>query len=136
MAITGGCYCGAIRYKADGEPIMKANCHCRECQYFSGGQANTIMAMPASDFVYTQGEPKQYRRADLEQGALREFCATCGTHILTRSSALPQAVILKVGTLDDPSVYGGPQMAMQVADAQSFHHVPDGIPSFERFPGQ
>lgn len=136
MAIKGGCYCGAIRYEAGGDAIMKASCHCRECQYFTGGQANTIMAMPTAEFRYTLGMPKGYRRADLERGALREFCSDCGTHIATRSPSLPQAVILKVGTLDDPSVFGAAQMAMQVADAQSFHHVPDDIARFERFPGQ
>jgi hypothetical protein len=136
MAITGGCYCGAVRYEAGGDPVLKASCHCRECQYFTGGQPNLFMAMPASEFRYTLGQPKGYRRADLEQGALREFCAACGTHLVTRSSALPNAVILKVGTLDDPAVFGGPQMAMQTADAQSFHHIPDDIATFERFPGQ
>ena len=37
MAITGRCYCGAVRYEADGPPAFKGQCHCRECQYISGG---------------------------------------------------------------------------------------------------
>ncbi len=45
------------------------------------------------------------------------------------------AVILKVGTLDDPSVYGEPQMAIYTIDKQSFHHLPEGLASFERTPG-
>eukprot|EP01034_Spumella_vulgaris_P013891 gene13891-17752_t len=44
------------------------------------------------------------------------------------------AVIVKVGTLDDPSVFT-PGMAIQAADKQAFHRIPDGIPIFERFPG-
>jgi hypothetical protein len=43
-------------------------------------------------------------------------------------------VLLKVGTLDDPSVFGGPAMAIYTIDKQSFHHVPEGIPAFERTP--
>jgi hypothetical protein len=65
----------------------------------------------------------------------REFCAGCGTHILARSSNLPGAVLLKVGTLDDPGVFGGPQMVIYTIDKQSFHHVPEGVPVFERLPG-
>jgi hypothetical protein len=45
------------------------------------------------------------------------------------------AVILKVGTLDDLSLYGGPEMAIFTIDKQSFHVIPEGLASFERVPG-
>jgi len=135
MNLEGGCYCGGLRYRATGDPVFQGQCHCRECQYISGGHPNVIMAMPESGFSYTKGAPKQFRRSDLERPVTREFCAESGTHILAKSSALPGALIIKVGTLDDPSVYGSPQMAIFLIDKQSFHHVPDGIPTFERVPG-
>ena len=135
MHVEGGCYCGAVRYRADGEPIMKAQCHCRECQYITGGSPNVFMIMPAAGFAITKGETKPFRRTDLANPVTREFCPNCGTHLLTRSPNLPDAVILKVGTMDDPSQFGGPQMAIFCIDKQSFHRIPEGIPAFERFPG-
>jgi hypothetical protein len=48
---------------------------------------------------------------------------------------LPGVVMIKVGTLDDPSLFGAPQMVIYTADKQSFHHVPEGVPAFERVPG-
>ena len=135
MNLEGGCYCGGLRYRATGDPVFKGQCHCRECQYVSGGHPNVVMAMPESGFSYTKGAPKQFRRSDLERPVTREFCADCGTHILAKSSALSGALIIKVGTLDDPSLYGSPQMAIFLIDKQSFHHVPEGIPTFERVPG-
>ena len=135
MTITGGCYCGAVRYEAEGDPIMKARCHCRECQYFTGGEGNDFIAMPIAGFRFTKGQPKAFTRADLKGAATREFCGNCGTPLLTRSPALPIAVILKVGALDDPKQFGGPQVILQTADAHAFHLMPEGVPAFARFPG-
>ena len=136
MKIEGGCYCGALRYKAEGDPMFKGQCHCRECQYFSGGQPNVIVAMPNSGFSYTKGAPKGFARKDLASPVTREFCADCGTHILARTPRVPGAVMLKVGVLDDPSVYGSAQMVIYTIDKQSFHHIPSGVPTFERVPGR
>jgi len=135
MKVEGGCYCGALRYGTEGDPVFKGQCHCRECQYISGGHPNVVMGMPEAGFSYTKGAATQFRRSDLENPVTREFCGACGTHILTKTSNLPGAVLIKVGTLDDPSIFGGPQMAIFTADKQSFHTVPEGVPTFERLPG-
>jgi hypothetical protein len=136
MKLEGGCYCGALRYVAEGKPVLKAQCHCRECQYISGGGPNLFMLMPREGFAYTKGTPKQFRRADLENAVTREFCAECGTHILTRRPGLEQ-LVLKVGTLDDPaSGYGAPKMAIYTIDKQPFHLIAEGLPAFERVPGK
>jgi hypothetical protein len=133
MKLEGGCYCGELRYVAEGEPTLKAQCHCRECQYISGGAPNMFMLMPPEGFRYTKGTPKQFTRSDLDDAVTREFCPECGTHVLTRRPGL-HAIVLKVGTLDDPGQFGGPKMAIYTIDRQDFHHIPDGMPSFERLP--
>lgn len=135
MKVTGRCYCGAVHYEADGEPLMRVQCHCRECQYIAGGSVNVVMGMPVDGFRYTHDEPKAFSRSDLERPVTREFCGACGTHLVTKAPGLPSAVMLKVGTLDDPSVFGTPQMAIYHSEAQSYHAVPEGCAVFERFPG-
>ena len=80
------------------------------------------------------GEAKPFRRDDLERPVTREFCPNCGTHILTRSPARPGSIILKVGTLDDPSVFT-PGAAIFTCDKQAFHHIPEDIPAFDKRPG-
>lgn len=134
MKLEGGCYCKGLRYAADGEPVMKAQCHCRECQYITGGSANVFVAMPIPGFKYTKGTPKQFTRKDIERPATREFCPDCGTHVVTRAQGFP-AVIVKVGSLDDPKLYGSPNMAIYTCDKQAFHRIPEGIPTFEKLPG-
>lgn len=134
MNLEGGCYCGAVRFRAEGDALFQGQCHCRECQYISGGHPNVVMAMPETGFSYSKGAPKEFRRSDLDNPVTRTFCADCGTHLLTETPALPGAKLIKVGVLDDPSVFS-PQMAIFLVDKQAFHHVPEGIGAFERGPG-
>jgi hypothetical protein len=134
MKLEGGCYCGALRYVAEGDPMMQAQCHCRECQYIAGGGPNFFIAMPIKGFSYTKGTPKLFTRKDLDHPVTREFCAECGTHVVTRPPGFP-ALIIKVGTLDDPSAFAGPQMAIYTVDKQPYHVIPEGMLTFERLPG-
>lgn len=131
--LEGGCYCGAVRYKAEGKPLFKGQCHCRACQYISGGGPNFYMLMPLDGFAYTKGTPATFTRSDLEAPVTREFCGTCGTPIATHRPGV-DAVILKVGSLDDPAAFGGPKAAIFTAEEQPFHVVAEGVPKFAGLP--
>jgi hypothetical protein len=133
MKFEGGCYCGAVRYSAEGEPMMKAECFCRECQNITGGNSLLAMAMPAENFAITKGTVKGYKRADLENGVTREFCADCGTHLTTRAPGFEAGVILKVGTMDDPSLFGGAESANFACDKQEYHRLPDNMPVHQKW---
>jgi len=43
-------------------------------------------------------------------------------------------VVLKIGTLDDPSVYGGAEKAIFTGEGQPSHLSADGVPAFEGLP--
>ena len=130
---SGHCYCGALSYTVTGKPMGKAQCHCRECQYISGGGPNYFMVLPQIGFVWTTGSPQTFTRTDIDGAVTRCFCGTCGTHI---TSQLPDGLrtVLKVGTLDDPSVYKGPKAAIYTVDQQPFHEIPSDLPCFEGLP--
>ena len=133
MEVDGGCYCGEVRYHAEGEAIMRAQCHCRECQYIAGGSPALLLALPETGFAFTKGATKAFTRSDIENPVTREFCPNCGTHLLTRAPGLPM-VLLKVGGLDDPKAFEGPQAIFFTCDQQPFHVLPDGVPTHERLP--
>ena len=42
--ITGGCLCGKIRYEAEVELFLAIRCHCRDCQYVSGGEPAALVS--------------------------------------------------------------------------------------------
>jgi len=52
---------------------------------------------------------------------------------VTRPPSVP-GIVLKVGTLDDPTLFGAPQIAIYTVDKQAFHQIPEGMPAFERLP--
>ena len=78
-------------------------------------------------------EEKTAELLSVNYAVTREFCAVCGTHMISRRPGL-RPVVLKIGTLDDPSVYGGAQKAIFTAEGQPFHLIADGVPAFEGLP--
>ena len=133
MKIQGGCYCGEIRYLSLGKPEASIQCHCRECQYITGGNPNVLMIFPLDDFQFTKGNPKEFKRSDLENPVTRLFCNNCGTAIGTKSPFREKSIILKVGTFDDPSVFK-PEIAIFTCDMQKFHHIDGSLKSFDKRP--
>lgn len=134
MTISGKCYCGALAYEADGDVLMRVQCHCRECRHVSGGGANYMVGLAEDSFRYVKGQPATYKRADLKEPVTREFCGACGSPILSRTSRAPGAVLVKVGTLDDESHFQRPDAAIYMDEAQEYHLVLDGVPTFEKAP--
>src|SRR5882724_12638588 len=57
-----------------------------------------------------KGTPRSFNKNDRPGSPTRHFCGACGVHLTARSERAPAAVLIKVGTLDDPSVFEGPQL--------------------------
>src|SRR4051812_20420870 len=110
MSLTGGCYCGAVRFAIDGAVRMRGFCLCRSCQKISGGAGNLFLGIEADAFRYIKGEPSRFALSP--DAPCREFCATCGTHLAARSPKAPSGLVVKVGALDDPSRFEGPEIAV------------------------
>ena len=108
MELSGRCYCGDIQYEIKGELQASFQCHCRECQYITGGNANTVMVFSEDDFQFTKGKPSVFARKDLETPVKRFFCDKCGTGFGSISPSRPGSFIVKVGTLDTCLLYTSP----------------------------
>jgi len=72
-------------------------------------------------------------RPDLENSVKRFFCPNCGTAIGTISPSRPTSMIVKVGTLDDPSVFKS-SAAIFTCDRQEYQYLPSDIPAFDKRP--
>ena len=99
--ITGGCFCGALRYRIE-RVEQVANCHCSMCRRTSGAPFVTWLVVPREAFAWTAGEPahlKSSARGD------RWFCAACGTPIACVIASQPEHIDITLGSLDAPECF-------------------------------
>jgi hypothetical protein len=136
MTFAGGCFCGALRFEVSGEIQIHALCLCNTCQKISGGAGNLFIGIEAEGFRYTSGEPRRFKRESAEDAPTREFCGECGVHIAGRSPKAPGGMVVKVGALDDPSVFDGPKMVFWTQEKKQFHLIPEDAKVFATLPGR
>jgi hypothetical protein len=133
MESTGGCLCGAVRYRATAEPIVTRVCWCRVCQYVGAGSGTVNVCFPSAA-VSTEGVLQDYElTADSGNRMHRRFCPTCGTHVFTASEARPHLVFVRVGTLDDPEI-AQPAMTIWTESAPSWACFDERLPKVARQP--
>jgi hypothetical protein len=96
--ITGGCQCGAIRYRIT-QPFENAHiCHCRMCQKAFGNYFAALVGTKKAGLVWTKGEPSFFRSSEIVQ---RGFCRDCGTP-LTFAYDSSDRISVSIGSLDHP----------------------------------
>jgi hypothetical protein len=131
--IFGGCACGAIRYRSEGEPLFSVNCHCRDCQRETGSAFAPILCVPSASFTVIKGSPKFFEvTADSGDTARRGFCADCGSPLFGSG---PDFANIRVGSLDDPSVFR-PAQDIFTASAQPWDYMNPALPKVRKQPGK
>jgi hypothetical protein len=101
--ITGGCRCGAVRYRAMAEPLMTRVCWCRDCQYLAAGSGTVNVVFPKASVAISGALGTFTSRADSGTIMHRRFCPACGTPLFSEAESLPHLIIARAGTLDDPN---------------------------------
>ncbi|NNE81113.1 MAG: GFA family protein [Silicimonas sp.] len=98
---TGGCLCGACRYRVSGRVEFTIRCYCRDCQKVSGGGHLPQLAVRAADF--SPSGPVAIHRATSDAGSDLEFafCGSCGSPLFKVTSKRPDLVFVMAGSLDD-----------------------------------
>ncbi len=97
--LTGGCQCGAVRYRLAATPTGASICHCRMCQKAVGSPYGAYAPMAREALVFTRGAPKIFRSSQIAE---RGFCADCGTP-LTYRNVTGARISVTMGSLDDPN---------------------------------
>ncbi|PRD45880.1 aldehyde-activating protein [Phyllobacterium phragmitis] len=93
---TGGCQCGAVRFRVEGRLGDGSICHCRMCQKAFGGFYAPLVSVRETSLTWTRGEPKRFQSSNHVK---RGFCAECGTPLTYEA---PDGVALAIGAFDAP----------------------------------
>jgi len=126
--ISGGCLCGATRFQYTGDPGDAAYCHCEDCRRVTGSAFNVSIAFAAADFEFVDGAPKTFtKRADSGNELTRHFCGDCGSPLYTSSPRHPDAVYVKAGVLDDPTLIK-PASQSWLGSAVPWAHIDPDLP--------
>ena len=99
---SGGCQCGAVRYRITGELGRAGICHCRMCQKAFGNFGAALVSVPLDQIGWTRGTPAVFRSSAIVE---RGFCAACGTPLFMREDG-DSNIEIAIGTLDDPNAIG------------------------------
>ena len=124
--LTGGCFCGRVRYEADAAPFNPTICHCSMCRRASGAPMVAWFSVPRSRFRLA-GEAVRFRSSDR---ATRSFCPTCGTQLTFELDGAPQDEIdVTTCSLDAPERVA-PADHTWTAGMLAWVKLSDGLPQF------
>ena len=102
----GGCLCGAVRYRAFGEPVRAGVCHCRYCQLRAGSAFGTLVYFSSGNVELLCGEFSEFNfTTEMGRAWKNEFCRTCGTTLFMHLEAWPGDVGIAGGTFDPPTFW-------------------------------
>ena len=123
---AGGCFCGAVRYEADGACSNSMVCHCQSCRRAAAAPVVAWVTFPASGFRFTKGRPKEFRSS---ARVVRAFCSDCGTPLTYRHDGRPAELDVTTGSLDDPNAFP-PTHHSWLSHDLAWVKFGDGLPSF------
>jgi hypothetical protein len=124
----GTCFCGAVELVVSGDAAGAGYCHCSSCRSWSGGPVNAFTLWKTDQVKVTKGAD-QLAEFHRNPNSLRQWCKTCGGHVMTRH---PQWGLVDVFAATIPSF---PYKAgVHVNYQETVLPMKDGLPKLKDFP--
>lgn len=123
MTSTGGCQCGAIRFRVESELADASICHCRMCQKATGGLFGPYVGAQVAAVAWTRGQPAYFQSSNMVR---RGFCRDCGTPLTYEHGETN--ISFALGAMDQPGLIPlGEQLAsrQRVADFAALAKLPE-----------
>lgn len=130
MHLTGGCFCGCVRYALSAPLLNARSCHCSRCRKAFSGAGSAYAEVTPGSFSWVSGEESLTRYGSTPGWGLC-FCKICGTTLCGLYQGTVHGVTL--GSVDgDPGVQL--QMHLFVDSRAPWDHIGGDAPQFKEFP--
>jgi hypothetical protein len=131
--LTGGCACGAVRYRLASGPMFVNCCHCTDCQR-QVGSAFVINAIIETDRIEVQSGELAASRMPTESGRPHDVwrCTQCGTAMWSDYGGRPWLRFVRATTLDDRGALK-PDAHVFTRSKLPWVRIPSDQPAFEVF---
>ncbi len=124
-SVKGSCFCGAVQFSVQGDPIEMGYCHCDSCRHWSASPVNAFTLWKSDALVITRGQENigSYNKTP---GSTRKWCKSCGGHVFTEH---PDHDIVDVyaGVLPDLEF----KPISHVFYQESVLSIKDGLPKYK-----
>jgi len=127
--VEGGCLCGAIRYRVEGQPSNSMICHCRSCRRAAAAPIVAWVTFEKQRFRLLKGEPTAFRSSPPVQ---RTFCPACGTPLTYEHQDRAASIDITTCSLDVPETFP-PTHHSYLSDDIAWVHFDDGLPAFAQW---
>ncbi len=130
--LSGGCACGAVRYRLLTRPMFVHCCHCDDCQRLTGSAfvLNALIETQAIELLRGKPVAVPVPRADGRHDIYR--CRKCQTALWSDYGHKPNVRFVRVGTLDRPDALQ-PDVHIYTRCKVKWLELPKGTPSFREY---
>ena len=128
---AGGCFCGAVQFRASGPVRNLCLCHCESCRRAAGAPFVAWGTVHEKNFELVQGNLAIYGSSE---GVERGFCKQCGTTLTYANSQRKHDVDFTLASLVDPDALA-PEMQIFVEDRLTWINTNPDLPEHQTVPG-
>jgi len=127
----GSCLCGTIKFSVKNDVKDIVYCHCSLCRKAQGSAFATNANVAKDDFNFISGEENLSHYAS-SKTQTKSFCKTCGSPIMSRNTAAPENIRIRLGTIES-EISEAPEAHVFVASKANWENISDNLPQYDEY---